>query len=122
MTKANLADLTADDILEDPKAFGMPTFEEFTKNREKYLGRDEESLEQVDKGGINVRKVTQRHIYEIEGYRCKTLEEVQKVAGSMGIDLKKLDYRPQFIPCGAGKWDLKVVFVSKDRRLREVVR
>lgn len=104
---------TQNDVIENPAAFGAPTFEEFKRNREKYVGRDDDVLAQVDKGGELVRKFAQRFIYEIEGYRCKTLEEVERVASSQGIPLRELDYRPHVIPQGAGKWDAVIRFVPK---------
>lgn len=108
---------TVDDIYKNPTSFGAPTFEEFKKNREKYIGRDDESLSQVEKGSSLLTDV-QRHIYEIEGYRCKTIEEVEKIASSQGIPLKSLDYRPQLIKLGGGKYDMLIKFVSKHERER----
>jgi hypothetical protein len=108
----------ADELFDDPTAFGLPTIEEFIKNQDKWVGRDDDGFSQVDKGGDLINKYTQRHRYEIEGYSCKTLEEVEKVARSQGINIKDLDYRPQVMPQGAGKCDLLIKFVSKSDRLK----
>lgn len=108
-------DAQMDDIMSDPSKYGAPTFEEFRSNPEKWLGRDDDKFVSADKGSqvlSNVRK----HIYEIEGYRCKTLEEVEKIAASQGIPLRSLDYRPELIPLGGGQADILVKFVSKDGR------
>lgn len=109
------------EVLENPHAFGMPSFEEFAQNPEKYMGRDDDKFSQADAGSQALGKHVQRHIYEIEGYRCKNLEEVERVARSQGIPLRELDYQPEVIPTGAGKCNLLVKFVSKtDREKRKL--
>lgn len=107
-----------DDLYDNPHDFGIPTFEEFRKNKEKWLGRDDDTLACVSKGGEGANRDTHRHIYEIEGYRCKTLEEVERVAREQGIPLRSLDFRPIIIPQGAGKRNLLIKFISKDERTR----
>lgn len=113
-------ELSQEAILENPKDFGLPTFEEFRRSPDKWLGSWEDTFDSAYKSSQDkfLRSHIQRHIYEIEGYKCKTLEEVEKVARSQGIDLRSLDYRPEMIPQGGGKWDVKVVFVSKNQRDR----
>ena len=115
---AKLKELDAQYLFDNPQEFGLPTFDEFRRNPEKYIGRDDERLEAVDRGGEHIRSVVQRHIYEIEGYRCKTLEEVERIASSQGIPLRELDYRPEVVPSSAGKCDLLVRFVNKNTRAR----
>lgn len=120
MSKSNAEKLAEvkdiEEIMSDPTAYGLPTFEEFAKNSEKYLGRDDEKLGLADAGSRNLEKHVQRHIYEIEGYRCKTLEEVERIAKSQGIPLRELDYQPMVQPTGGGKCDILVRFVSKAKR------
>lgn len=103
-------------IFENPNYYGLPTFEEFSKNHEKYMGRDDDAFGQVDQGSKQLNKHVQRHVYEIEGYRCKSLEEVERVAASQGIRVNELDYKPQLMPLGGGKCDILVKFVSKAER------
>lgn len=96
------------------------SFDEWKRTREKWLGRDDDELASIDRGSTilsNVRK----HIYELEGYRCKSLEEVESVAKAMGLEIKSLEARPEMIQAGAGKYDLLVrIFskASKERRER----
>ncbi len=99
------------DILKLP---GVPTFEEFCRNRDKYLAPVDD-FDLVDKGSRTMKNV-KRHVYEIEGYRAKSLEEVEKIASSQGIPIRELDYRPQIIPQGAGKCDIVVRFLPKHVR------
>ena len=114
------ADATFEDVMRDPTAYGMPTFDEFAKNPETLLGRDDDRLTEVERGSTNLNRVVKRYIYEIEGYRCKSLQEVERIAKSMGINLRELDYQPQMEANTSGKYDIKVKFVSKaDRAKRE---
>jgi hypothetical protein len=113
-----LREINSQDIFDNPHEYGLPTFEEFRKDPEKYLGRDDDRLAEVSRGGENIREIVQRHIYEIEGYRCKTLEEVERIAANQGIPLRELDYRPQVVPNSGGKCDILVRFVNKNTRAR----
>ena len=113
-----LSEATFDDVMEDPKKFGLPTFDEFAKNPDTLFGREDERLQEVERGSTNLNRVVKRYIYEIEGYRCKSLEEVERVARSMGIDLREMDYQPQMETNTGGKFDIKVKFVSRSERIK----
>lgn len=92
------------------------TFDEYCRNRDKYLGKEDEQLGYIDAGSQNLKKRVQKQIYEIEGYRCKTLEEVERVARDRGIPLRELDYRPHVVPQSGGKCDILVRFLPKHTR------
>lgn len=109
------------EIIQNPNKFGAPTFEEFKRNRQKFVGRDDDSLAIVDKGSHNLQRVVENHIYEIEGFRCKNLEEVERIAGDYGIPLRELDYRPELIPQGGGKAKMLIKFVSKLEREKRAI-
>jgi hypothetical protein len=96
--------------------WGAPSFEEFCRNRDQYLGTEDEDFAAVDAGSSTLKRQVKKHIYEIEGYRCKTLEEVERVARNQGIPIRDLDYRPELIPTGGGKCDIVVKFVPKHER------
>lgn len=98
------------------KELGAPSFEDFKKNREKWVGKDDDNLGQVDAGSQNINRYVQRHVYEIEGYRCETLEEVERVARNQGIPVRELDYKPEVLPQSGYKCDLLVKFVPKHVR------
>lgn len=104
-----------EDIIADPNKFGAPTFEQFCKNPERFRGRPDDILSSADRGSSIISSV-QKQIYEIEGVRCKTLEEVERVAGDMGISLKELDYRAELIPLPGQNSEILVRFVSKRER------
>lgn len=112
----NLEDATWEELSANPEKFGLPSFDRWAKEREKFMGTEDEVFASADKGSTLLSRSVQRHIYEIEGYRCKNLEEVERVAREQGINLKALDYRPQLVQSGAGKYDIIVRFVSKGQR------
>lgn len=111
--------MSLEEIQNNPGKFGAPTFEEFKRNRSKYLGKKDDTFGIIDHGSRNLRRAVNKHIYEIEGYQCKTLEEVERVAKEqLGLDINDLDYRPDIIPQGGGRCDIKVKFISKAERAR----
>lgn len=104
-----------DDIFENPKKYGCPTFEEYKRNREKYLGHYD-MLGYIDKGSANLAKYVQKHKYEIEGYRFDKLEQVEAFAKDWNIPLQ--DFTAECIPQGGGKCDILVKFISSHERRR----
>jgi hypothetical protein len=98
----------------------LPTFDEFKRNRDfymkKFYGTEEDTLAWADAGSTMLKEYVQRHVYEIEGYRCKSLEEVERIARQQGIALKDLDYKPVIVPQAGRKCDLLVKFMSKSQR------
>ena len=111
-----MENVTFEEFSANPEAYGFPSFERYQKERDKFVGHEEEILASADKGSTNLSRTVSRHVYEIEGYRCKNLEEVERIAKSQGIDLRALDYRPELIQAGAGKFDIIVKFISKNDR------
>lgn len=110
--------ITMDDIVADPTKFGAPTYESFKKDPTKFLGKPDQVLATVDKGSENLKRIISKYIYEVEGYRCHTLAEVERVAGSQGIEMKDLDYQPEVIPLGGGRANLLIRFISKKTKQR----
>ena len=108
------------DILASPNKYGAPSFQEFKRNREKWMGRDDDKLASADEGSRVLKNGNRvkKHIYEIEGHRCKNLEQVEKTASNLGLNIKDLDYRPEVLPLGGGKCDVLVKFVSREERKR----
>jgi len=100
------------DLDPELKALGAPTFDEFRKNRDKYLTDD--VLARADAGSTLLRP--KRHIYEIEGHRTRKLEEVERIAGDYGIPIRELDYRPEIVPQAGHDYDILVKLVPKHIR------
>jgi hypothetical protein len=100
MSTARLREIDFQKVVDDPKSFGAPTFEEFAKNPNKWLPRDEEVFDSIDNGPTDssLRQYIDKFVYEIEGYQCHSIEEAYRVAKEQGIPLKSLDYRVQILP------------------------
>ena len=109
---------TTDDIMNNPEKFGAPTFEAFKRQRDKYMKNHNQTFDRIEKGGSVANRFTKKQVYEIEGYRCKTLEEVERVALNMGIDLNTMKYSAEFCPLGGGQADVLVKFMSESDRNR----
>ncbi len=73
-----------EELVENPSKYGMPTFDEFIKNKRKYLGSKEEMLESIDRGDPLTKL---KHRYYVEGYRVETLEQAERLALDMGFNL-----------------------------------
>lgn len=116
--KVLVTPLDIKDVFDDPNRFGIPTFEQYAKNRDFYFrhfyGHEEDILASADRGS-NIRDTIVKHKYELDGYHCNSLEEVERVAKGQGIPLKSLEYRPEMIPLGGGKYEILVRFNTKDR-------
>lgn len=118
------SNLTVQDIMENPSAFGAPTFDEFKRNREKWIGREDELLGYVDSGSGLLQSVVRRYKYSfipiVMGLRgreisCKGLEEVERMAIEHGTRLKDLDISPNMEQDGGGKYLVHVRFFAKKR-------
>lgn len=115
--------MPAAQIMEDPRAFGAPTFEEFRKNPARYVGADpnapmsrDEIMASIDRGSQNLARYVKRHKYELLGYRTDKLEEIEKIAKDHNIPLR--DFTAECIPQGGGTCDILVKFVSPEERYR----
>jgi hypothetical protein len=101
-----------EELTKDPAAYGIPTFEEFVKNKRKYLGSREDTLESVDRGCHATRL---KHRYFVEGYRVDSLEQAERIALDMGFDLyENFILDPQIVQNGNDGLINEVRFRSKE--------
>ena len=115
-------DLQLEDLLNNPKAYGLPTFEEFAAKPEKWRQSAERIFEMVDIGSTNgLKNVVAKHEYEILGYKCNSLEEDERVAKNEGIALASLEIKPEILPQGGGKCNILVRFTKKPLTTEQVV-
>ena len=109
---------TLADIFKNPKAYQnalgipVPTFDEFSKNPEKYKGRRDEILEAAQNGPELLRKVTRRLYYYVGKYKVDSIEKAEQVANDLGWDLTKLEMKPNLENVGDGKYDVHVHLVN----------
>jgi hypothetical protein len=97
-------------IWDNPHKFGMPTFEEFCKDPDKWRQKEDEQFALADKGSSILKHYVTKQIYEIDGYRCRSLDEVDKIAKSQGYSLDQLEFSPVIIPDVGRKCKLLVRF------------
>lgn len=83
------------DMMINPKKFGLPTFEEFKKNPSKYKLSDTHWLDVADKGQTLLKNVREHH-YKIKSrtgiiYSCgSSIDKLAYIAGQEGYSLKQL--------------------------------
>lgn len=104
-----------DDIIDNPQKYGLPTFQEFAKNPSKWKQGVEELFETVDRGSTQLKPLIRKHEYRILGYKCKTLEEVQRIMNAEGIKLEDCDIKGDLKEESAGKLKVIVDFVPKNK-------
>jgi len=75
---------TIDQFLETPEQFGFCSFEDFRRNKEKWMGRPDDEVAAIDRGD-HILGCKQKYI--IEGYPVRSLEEAERVAREMGLNL-----------------------------------
>ena len=103
-----------DDLVKDPKKYGLPTFEEFCKNPKAFRKNPEESFLHAETGSTIFYKNV-KHRWFIDGFECKSLEEVERIARDQGYEISDLDLEPEIIPAGGGKAEFHVKFVNKPK-------
>lgn len=116
------SDINIEDLLNDPHAFGVPTFEEFAKNPEAWRKASDEILKIVDaSSATGLKNLVVKQTYEVAGYKCKTLEEVERVAKNEGWDMLKMSIEPQIIPETGGKCTIHVKFVPQQATKESII-
>lgn len=108
-----LSEVSLDEIMSSPEEYGMPTFDQFRKNPDNYRKRSDHTLEIVERGSQLIGGSIEKYEFWIYGYKCKTLHEVQRIAGNMGIANKDLKMISELIPGVAHKGTMKINFMSK---------
>jgi hypothetical protein len=109
------ANATLEDIAKDPRKYGAPTYEEYVRNRSRYQAQTANLFDVADNGTSNLKMVLKGYRYEIDGYKCDTLEEVERVAKSQGYSEEDLEMLPEVIPLGGGWCDILVRFRHKPK-------
>ena len=78
-----------DDLIANPHAFGMPTFDEFCKNRDHYLKNwklnDDAVFESADSGSISLKRETKEHWYYWGMHKSKNLYDIVRMVKDEGF-------------------------------------
>lgn len=113
-----------EDLAENPTKWGMPTFEQFRKNKERWMGRADDEIAAIDRGDP-LLGCRQRYYIEDSGtgkHRVESLEQAERIAVDMGLNLfHDFITDPQLRPDGAGGFLNEVTFRSKrsiEKRIR----
>lgn len=109
------AELTLEDVMADPKRYGAPTFQEFCKNPDAWRGKETFTLDSISNGSLVIQQLIKTMTYKIDGYKCRTLEEVEKIALNQGYDLRTLKMVPELEKDTAGKLECIVEVMPKSR-------
>lgn len=100
-----------DEVMDDPNAYGIPTFEQFIRDKKKYMGSKEDVLESIDRGDPITKA---RHKYFVEHYRVESLEQAERIARDMGFNLyENFVLDPQLVTDESGRLVNEVRFRSK---------
>lgn len=79
-----------DDLIRNPTKYGAPTFQEFCSNPEKYRKNKEALMSSADNGSKHIQGI-KSHIYYVEGIKCSSPEQAQRIMADRGLtedDLK----------------------------------
>lgn len=114
MNKISGASLS--DLKNNPEKYGLPTFEQFVKNRNRYQTglSEQETLANIDNGSQNLRGIVRRYIFEVEGYQFKTLEAAERACKDMGIPVDT--FVAEVLPTVGGGGEIKVKFMSREEK------
>lgn len=83
-----------EDVLLNPKKYGIPTFEEYAKNPELMRGRMDRTLAAMEAGSSILRQV-KKHRYGVftragRLFWCKSLARAQELATNEGADIMQI--------------------------------
>lgn len=85
-----MPELSLSDIQKDPEKYGVPTFEQFRKNPDKYRAvlSEQEQLGIIDNGGQNLKRYTKERVFKVLGQEFKSLERAESFCKNHGIPIK----------------------------------
>ena len=115
-------DVVMEDLLNNPKAYGLPTFQEFCKDPDRWRKSADKVLGAVDIGSVGgLKKFVAEQTYEVAGYKCKTLEECQRVAQNEGLSIESMEMKPEVYKLGGDKYGILVSFIKKQLSTERLV-
>lgn len=112
--------LTMKDLFDNPHKYGLPSFDEYAKAPDKYRSREDDTLACVDNGPTILRRDIKEHVYHIEGYKVRSLHEVEKIARGHGWTMLDMDIEPNLERTTAGKYIMHTYFVLKGNHGRQL--
>lgn len=101
-----------EDLIRNPGKYGAPTFEEFSKNPDKYRKSEEAMLTTAEKGSKTIKGIT-KHIYYVDGIKCESVEHAQRIMSTMGLRQDDLQLAINLEDLGNHKIQAHVYFKRK---------
>lgn len=109
MARSSMKEIEISDIIRDPKYFGMPTFDEFAANPDKYRKRSDEMLTAMDNSSqTELRQQLKSDKYEFEGYTVDSIEKLERILNDEGLTDDTVNWSPQvhWLADGSGKCEI----------------
>lgn len=106
-------DFSFNDILDNPEAYGLPTFEDFQKNPAKWKRRPEDEINAIDRGDPMLGCFQKYYIQTRTGrrYGPYSLELIESIAVDEGLNIHHDFIKdPQLRPDGSGGFYNEVTF------------
>lgn len=114
----SMANASIEEVLDNPKLYGLPNFEEFVANKSKWMGSQEDGIANIDAGDRNLQC---KQEYYIEKYKIESLEKCERIAKEMGYSLfTDFEWNPQVCPTQDWKPVLKVQFKIKREKFNSL--
>lgn len=89
------SETTEDEVLDNPKKYGIPTFEEHCKNPEKLLGAKDRIFSIVDAGSNFLSKYKVEVVFKYKQWEEKKLEKLQSILLNEGVPFNELHIVPR---------------------------
>jgi hypothetical protein len=82
------SETTIEDLMTNPNDYGMPTFDEFRKNKSKYMANPEEKIAAIDRGDPMLGCFQKYYVeYGLKKYGPLPLETLERIAIAEGLSL-----------------------------------
>lgn len=105
------AETTIQDLIENPRRYGLPTYAEYSFNPDKWKI---DIMAIIDSSSKQLRKIMKKQKYKVCGVPCKTLEQAETLAIEMGHDIRLMNFKPEVQNIG-GQWcEIEVSFEPKE--------
>lgn len=103
-----------DDLLRDPKKYGLPTFDEYCKNPDAYRNSVERLMKEVEQGLSGFQGGLGDRTYFVSHYKCNSITKAMEIMRELGWDPKRLDMKIDPDKGTAGRVNFKVTFYQKE--------
>jgi hypothetical protein len=104
---------TMQDLMDNPKAYGLPTFDEYCKDPDTYRVGFKRLMTELELGPQSYRGQTREIHYWVGINRCKTPERAMDIMLDMGWDPRRIDPKIDTTTTTAGKLVFNVRFYQK---------